>query len=67
MASRDRAPKPSPTQSPRPLDREDLVPFGTRLPDGLARQVRATAALEGRSVQEWVADALREKLDQSSH
>jgi len=41
---------------------DDLVPFGTRLPQQLAREVRAAAALEGRSVQDWVAEALLDKL-----
>ena len=43
-----------------------LVSFGTRLPEQLAREVRAAAALEGRSVQDWTAEALREKLDRGS-
>lgn len=43
-------------------DDADLVAFGTRLPEQLAREVRAAAALEGRSVQAWVADALRAAL-----
>lgn len=77
MASRDRTPKPAPTKAsrkshpapgparakPAQQGSDDLVAFGTRIPDQLAREVRAAAALDGRSVQDWVADALRAALN----
>ena len=38
-----------------------MVKFG-RIDDILWRNVKAQAALEGKPVQDWVAEALREKL-----
>ena len=67
---RDHTPEQAPAKDPQKADpvrprsaaSEDLIAFGTRIPERLAREVRAAAALEGESVQVWVADALREKL-----
>jgi predicted HicB family RNase H-like nuclease len=75
--ARERTPKPTLADAPRkpaassraapssqPRGSDDLVAFGTRIPDQLAREVRAAAALEGRSVQDWVADVFRAALEQ---
>lgn len=43
-------------------DSVELVPFATRVTDSLRRSVKARAALEGRSVQDLVTQALEEYL-----
>lgn len=48
------------------MDRDDsveLVAFATRVADPLRRSVKARAALEGRSVQDLVTQALEEYLE----
>jgi predicted HicB family RNase H-like nuclease len=40
-----------------------LVPLATRVTDRLRREVKVRAALEGRPVQELVAQALNEYLE----
>lgn len=44
-------------------DGADLVPLATRITDRLRRDVKVRAALEGRPVQDLVAQALSEYLD----
>lgn len=41
----------------------DLVPLATRVDESLRRAVKARAAMEGRSVQDLVAQALSEYLE----
>ena len=43
-------------------DPSGLVPLATRIPHDLRRDVKVRAALEGRAVQELVAQALGEYL-----
>ena len=44
-------------------DSSELVPLGTRVTSQLRRDIKVRAALEGRSVQELVTQALGEYLD----
>jgi plasmid stability protein len=46
-----------------PDEEADLVPLATRVTERLRRAVKARAALEGRSVQDMVTQALTEYLD----
>lgn len=43
-------------------DQLDLVPLATRVSERLRREVKSRAALEGRPVQELIAQALSEYL-----
>jgi plasmid stability protein len=46
-----------------PDEEADLVSLATRVTERLRRAVKARAALEGRSVQDMVSQALTEYLD----
>ncbi len=39
-----------------------LRPVTVRVEDGLYREMKATAALEGKSLQDWLAEAIDAKL-----
>lgn len=47
-------------------DQLDLVPLATRVSERLRREVKSRAALEGRPVQELIAQALSEYLNNHS-